>query len=192
MLHSQSFPHFWSIFYALLHYSQLPFTVHYLLPSFTNTLYTSLSFSQSLCFPHSFSPSLSSSALWHFPFPSPLHPLYNLFVSSLGTSSHTKHLFYPYLYFPSSLLFSMPYCLSALLSSSLLNWLLEACYVIWYLMLSLLFYNTNIQMSANIINNNSGQSFNLFVPLRTHEWTDKQQTLRFDDVINHYITSCNT
>lgn len=32
------FPHFWSIFYALLHYSLLPFLVHYLLPSFTNTL----------------------------------------------------------------------------------------------------------------------------------------------------------
>ncbi len=41
---SQSIPHFWSIFYALLHYSQLPFTVHYLLPSLTNILSTSLSF----------------------------------------------------------------------------------------------------------------------------------------------------
>ena len=73
------FPHFWSIFYALLHYSQLPFTVHYLLPSFTNTLCTSLSFLQSLCFP----PSLSSSALWHFPLllpPSP--PLLSLCLFS--------------------------------------------------------------------------------------------------------------
>lgn len=52
-LRSQSFPHFWSIFYALLHFSQVPFTVHYLLPSFTNTLCTSLSFLQSLCFPPS-------------------------------------------------------------------------------------------------------------------------------------------
>lgn len=163
-LPSQSIPHFWSIFYALLHYSQLPFTVHYLLPSFTNTLYTSLSFLQSLCIPPSLLPSLallqcvitlSSTSLLRSPF----------FIISLSFL-RSRHLmlisrvsFPPYHYFPSSLSFCIhPCCLFALMSSFLSNWLFKACHVLWYLTLPQLFYNSNLQMSANVINSAGGTS----------------------------------
>lgn len=163
-LPSQSIPHFWSIFYALLHYSQLPFTVHYLLPSFTNTLYTSLSFLQSLCIPPSLLPSLallqcvitlSSTSLLRSPF----------FIISLSFL-RSRHLmlisrvsFPPYHYFPSSLSFCIhPRCLFALMSSFLSNWLFKACHVLWYLTPPQLFYNSNLQMSANVINSASGTS----------------------------------
>jgi len=92
---------FWSIFYALLHYSQPPFTLHYILPSFPNTLYTSLSFLQSLCFPSSFPPSFSSSA--HFP----LLPPFTLFIIPLSLLWSRRSDSFPlYLCFPSSLSFS--------------------------------------------------------------------------------------
>lgn len=104
-LRSQSFPHFWSIFYALLHHSQLPFTVHYLLPSFTNTLCTFLSFLQSLCFP----PSLSHSPSVHyvtFPLLLLLSPLLALCFLLWLHHPILGTFFNPYLYTPSTLSFS--------------------------------------------------------------------------------------
>lgn len=111
-LRSQSFPHFWSIFYALLHYSQLPFTVHYLFPSFTNALCTFLSF---LHFPL---PSLAlllcimtlSSTSWP--------PIIIFLFSSPITSSYVC-FFSPNLYSQSRLCTSP--CVSARFSFSIWN-----------------------------------------------------------------------
>lgn len=116
-LPSQSIPHFWSIFYALLHYSQLPFTVHYLLPSFTNTLYTSLSFLQSLCLPPSLprSPPVRYNT---FLYVSPSPPFYYLFVFSPVTSSHANLTrFFPPLIFTSHLV-----CHSVYIPAACLRW----------------------------------------------------------------------
>lgn len=173
-LHSQSFPHFWSIFYALLHYSQLPFTVHYLLPSFTNTLCTSLPFLQSLSFP----PSLSSSALWHFPLLLPFTP----FIISLSLL-RSRHLMLSGS-FPSSLPFSIHSIRTAVILPC--NWLFK------HLMLP--FVSALLQqMSANVINNTGGQSVQTFIcPFWAHTWMHRQPADWSDDVINLYITSCNT
>lgn len=45
-------------------------------------------------------------------------------------------------------------------------------------------------MSANVINKTGSQSVQTFI--YTHECTDNQQTFRFDEVINPYVTSMNT
>lgn len=77
-IHPQSFPHFWSIFYALLHHSQLPFTVHYLLPVFhKHTFYFSPL------------PSLGSPPVHYNTFP-PLLPPFRRFIISLFPSLVTS------------------------------------------------------------------------------------------------------
>lgn len=154
-LRSQSFPHFWSIFYALLHHSQLPFTVHYLLPSFTNTLCTFLSFLQSLCFP----PSLSHSPSVHYV----TFPLL-LLVSPLLSLCFLLWLHHPILGHPLTLIFTphlhchsvfIPQCVCTAII------LLFKCLfkdVIWFLMLTVIF---TMHMSASVINN----TYNSWFPL---------------------------
>lgn len=121
---------------------------------------------------------------------SPLHHLYYLFVSSPVTSSHYKPFFSPFI-FTSHLVCHSVYITLSVCTAAVLpfNWLFKACQVIWYLILPIVFYNTNVQMSANVINKTGGQSVQTFI--YSHECTDNQQTFTFDEVINHCVTSCN-
>lgn len=41
-------------------------------------------------------------------------------------------------------------------------------------MLPLLFYNTDVQMSANVINNTGGQSVQAICPIWAHTWMHRQ------------------
>lgn len=133
---SPSFPHFWSIFYALLHYSQLPFTVHYAFPSFANTFspfFPSLSFLSSFIFSNFSTPlSFLCFLLWWHHIPLSISPLNN---PSLPTTL-------------SAFMF-----LSTLLWFSLLISYSKHAASIWfqYCLLSSLFYSIFAQMSANVI-----------------------------------------
>lgn len=123
-------------------------------------------------------PSLSSSALWHFPLLLPFTP----FIISLS-HLRSRHLILSISFPPLSLLpiyfviLDTSHCLSALLSPPTppFNLLFKAGHVICYLILSLLFYNTNAQMSTNVINNTGGQSVQTFSCLFwTHTWMHRQ------------------